>query len=332
MFLRFIKDWALPTSMISGALAYFVGKALPFSSSAKAEILEYVHTLQPLLLFVMLFCAFCKVNPHDMRPRRWHLWLLLTQCALFTGTCLVMMKVNATDYHSTSYFLEGFLLAIICPTATACAVITQKLGGDSATTTTYTLIINLAVALIAPLMLPLVSPQGNLTFLAAFLTISKKVFPLLIFPLALAWAIRYLMPRLHSMILSVRDLAFYLWLVALALAIAITCRALCHSNATLADILAIAIATLISCVFQFGFGKWVGSHYQQTIEAGQAMGQKNTIFIIWLGYTYLSPLSATAGGFYSIWHNLVNSWQLYKKRMNASVSSSKEGNKKASSK
>ena len=36
--------------------------------------------------------------------------------------------------------------------------------------------------------------------------------------------------------------------------------------------------------------------------------------IIWLGYTFLSPITATAGGFYSVWHNVVNSWQLYKYR------------------
>lgn len=314
MLLRFIKDWALPTSMIMGATAYFAGRAMPLSTEMKGEILDGVTTLQPLLLFAMLYCAFCKVSPHDMRPHRWHVWLLLTQMTLFVLVCLALMQISATMHPSMGYFFEGFMLAIVCPTATACAVITQKLGGDSATTTTYTLIINLAVAVVAPLMLPLVSEQGDLTFLAAFLTISKKVFPILIFPLLLAWATRYLLPRIHAMILSVRDLAFYLWLVALALAIAVTCRALWHSSATAEDIGAIAIATLIACIFQFAFGKWVGSHYGQTIEAGQAMGQKNTIFIIWLGYTYLSPLSATAGGFYSIWHNLVNSFQLYKRK------------------
>ena len=300
--------------MTLGALAYFVGRLTPFSASTKIEILESVTILQPLLLFVMLYCAFCKIDPHDMRPHRWHLWLLLTQSLLFAIACIVLMHTNTILNPGFGYLLEGFLLSIICPTATACAVITQKLGGDSSTTTTYTLIINLAVAIIAPLMLPLVSPQGDLSFFEAFLTISKKVFPLLIFPLLFAWATRYYLPRLHRMILSVRDLAFYLWLVALALAIAITCRALLHSKATATDILAVAVASFVACIFQFAFGKWVGRHYQQTIEAGQAMGQKNTIFMIWLGYTYLSPLSATAGGFYSIWHNLMNSWQLYRQR------------------
>ena len=31
-----------------------------------------------------------------------------------------------------------------------------------------------------------------------------------------------------------------------------------------------------------------------------------------MGYTFLTPDTSIAGGFYSIWHNVYNSWQLYK--------------------
>ncbi|MBR6287668.1 MAG: transporter, partial [Bacteroidaceae bacterium] len=65
---------------------------------------------------------------------------------------------------------------------------------------------------------------------------------------------------------------------------------------------------------QYAIGKVIGSHYGDRISAGQALGQKNTVFAIWMGYTFLSPVTAMAGGFYSIWHNIVNSYQLYKKR------------------
>jgi BASS family bile acid:Na+ symporter len=40
------------------------------------------------------------------------------------------------------------------------------------------------------------------------------------------------------------------------------------------------------------------------------MGQKNTVFAIWLGYTFMTPETAIVGGLYSIWHNIYNSWQL----------------------
>ena len=49
---------------------------------------------------------------------------------------------------------------------------------------------------------------------------------------------------------------------------------------------------------------------QTAITAGQALGQKNTGFLIWLGYNYLTPVTSVAGGLYAIWQNLFNSWEL----------------------
>ena len=297
--------------MISGALAYYICRQLPLSYEVKFDILTVIEVLQPVLLFLMLFVAFCKIKPTDLKPHRWHLWLLLTQCLLFAAACVALWLYPSTGLR---VIIEGFMLAIICPTATACAVVTQKLGGDSAATTSYTIIINMVVALLCPLLLPVAHPQEGLTFFPAFMVIIHKVFPLLIVPLFLAWFVRYLMPSFHKRIVATKDLAFYMWAVSLAIAIAVTCKALAHSHESMWNVGGIAVVTLVACLFQFSFGKWIGSHYGKRMEAGQALGQKNTVFIIWLGYTFLSPITAAAGGFYSVWHNLVNSWQLYKKR------------------
>ena len=297
--------------MISGALAYYICRQLPLSYEVKFDILTVIEVLQPVLLFLMLFVAFCKIKPTDLKPHRWHLWLLLTQCLLFAAACAALWLYPSTGLR---VIIEGFMLAIICPTATACAVVTQKLGGDSAATTSYTIIINMVVALLCPLLLPVAHPQEGLTFFPAFMVIIHKVFPLLIVPLFLAWFVRYLMPSFHKRIVATKDLAFYMWAVSLAIAIAVTCKALAHSHESMWNVGGIAVVTLVACLFQFSFGKWIGSHYGKRMEAGQALGQKNTVFIIWLGYTFLSPITAAAGGFYSVWHNLVNSWQLYKKR------------------
>lgn len=309
--ITFLKNWTLPVSMISGALAYYICRQLPLSYEVKFDILTVIEVLQPVLLFLMLFVAFCKIKPTDLKPHRWHLWLLLTQCLLFAGACAALWLYPSTGLR---VIIEGFMLAIICPTATACAVVTQKLGGDSAATTSYTIIINMVVALLCPLLLPVAHPQEGLTFFPAFMVIIHKVFPLLIVPLFLAWFVRYLMPSFHKRIVATKDLAFYMWAVSLAIAIAVTCKALAHSHESMWNVGGIAVVTLVACLFQFSFGKWIGSHYGKKMEAGQALGQKNTVFIIWLGYTFLSPITAAAGGFYSVWHNLVNSWQLYKKR------------------
>ena len=309
--IRFIKNWTLPISMITGALSYFIYAGIPALNGTHAFMNEVVGYVQPILIFCMLFLTFCKVKPSDLHPQRWFIWLALIQCGLFSLGALFLTLFPHTPLR---VMVEGAMLSIICPTATACAVVTMRLGGNAALITTYTLIINLAVAILAPLLLPIAHPQEGISFLPAFFTIIRKIFPMLIFPLIVAWGIRYATPKLHQFFLGMKDLAFYLWAVALAIAIAVTCKAIVHNEGDITDILSIAVASLICCIFQFLAGKYIGGKHGYRIEGGQALGQKNTVFIIWLGYTFLTPVSAIAGGFYSVWHNLVNTYQLNKKR------------------
>lgn len=60
---------------------------------------------------------------------------------------------------------EGAMVCLICPTATAAAVITGKLGGSASSLTTYTLLSNLLAAVAVPLVFPWVEPHANITFL-----------------------------------------------------------------------------------------------------------------------------------------------------------------------
>jgi BASS family bile acid:Na+ symporter len=139
------------------------------------------------------------------------------------------------------------------------------------------------------------------------------VFPLLLCPLLCAELVRRFLPHFHSLlVVKGRNLPFYLWLVALSLAIAMTSRAIAHSDLSLWVMVAIAVVSLICCLVQFAFGRFIGSRNGEVIAGGQSLGQKNTVFAIWFAYTFLTPVTAIAGGFYSLWHNLVNTWQLYK--------------------
>jgi BASS family bile acid:Na+ symporter len=159
--------------------------------------------------------------------------------------------------------------------------------------------------------------------------IVAKVFPLLITPCLCAWLIRYLAPKLHRKLLSYPDLAFYLWSVALTLAIAVTTKSIVHSKMSVGLILAMSLVSLVCCAIQFALGRYIGASYRprclsakthsdavdmgkavRKVTAGQSLGQKNTVFAIWLAYTFLTPETAIVGGLYSIWHNIYNSWQL----------------------
>lgn len=331
-FIQTIKDWMLPIAMVTGASVYLIYNALPEPVHKAGPFLSaMVEVLQPLLIFAMLFLTFCRIEPKDLKPHRWHWWLLLIQGGLFTilGLGAVWLaKALPADHQEWLVLIESAMLCLICPTATAAAVVTRKLGGDVPGITTYIVLINIVAAVLVPLIVPLIQPMAGLTFWEAFSMILAKVLPLLMLPCFCAWLVRYLMPKAHRKLLEWQDLPFNLWVVALVLAIAVTTKAIVKSDMSWILIGAMSLVSLLCCAFQFRAGRYIGSHYKprrpsaqkteergreiRKVTAGQSLGQKNTVFAIWLGYTFMTPETAIVGGLYSIWHNCYNSWQLYR--------------------
>ena len=307
----FLKDWTLVLAMAAGAVSYLVYMSIPCLSSAGPALYKLVTALQPVLLFSLLFLAFCGISPKDMRPRKWHLWLLCFQVTAFVMLALLEILLPGDHWK---VLLESGMLLFICPTATAAAVVTAKLDGDAPGITTYLILINLVTAVSVPLLIPLVHPDSEMTFMLSFSMIMAKVFPLLICPCILAWIVRFTMPRFHRKIVRLQNLPFYIWSVNLMLAILMTTRSIVHSTVPIGYQAGIAAVSLFCCILQFRLGRLIGSRYGASVTAGQALGQKNTVFAIWMGYTFMTPVTSIAGGFYSIWHNAFNSWQLYRKR------------------
>lgn len=304
---EFIRKWTLAISMMAGVSSYFILLCLPLGSGLRSCLLHGVTVIQPILIFSMLFLTFCRVRPAQLRLCRWQMWNLMLQGGMFLALCLLLVAFPHTSLRPA---LEGALLCFICPTATAAVVVTSKLGGRAGTTTAYTLLVNLCVAILVPILVPLAHPQAEMDFTRAFYVILGKVFPLLLLPILAAEILRRLSPGLTERLASYRDLPFHLWAVALALALAVTTRSLVNSHVSVMMAVGIALASLIACIVQFAAGRFVGRLYGDPISSAQSCGQKNTVFAIWMGYTFLTPVTALAGGFYSIWHNVYNSWQL----------------------
>lgn len=312
--LNFLKNWTLPVAMLAGALGYFIFANFAFLEPTKPFMSSFISYLTPALIFAQLLLTFCKVQPHELMPSPWHGWLLLFQLASASLVAVLLIFVKMDGAYKEVF--EGAMVCLICPTATAAAVITGKLGGSASSLTTYTLLSNILAAAVVPLMFPLVEPHADITFMVAFLKILSKVFPLLLCPFFLAMLFRYFFPKLHHYLLGFRDLAFYLWGVALAIVTAQTVKSLAESNAPVEVELLIALAGLVTCAIQFYLGKQIGTRYSDRISAGQALGQKNTVLAIWMAYTYLDPLSSVGPGSYVLWQNVFNSYQLWKKRKN----------------
>lgn len=317
-----LKDWMLPISMTAGALSYIIYANIPFLAPAGHYLSHAVDILQPVLIFSMLFLTFNRISPRDIRPRKWHAWLLLFQTMAFLLLAAVL-KILPEELHA-GVLVESAMLCLICPTATASAVVTGKLGGDIAGLTAYLVIVNMVVAVLVPLVVPIVHPQAGVDFFTACSMIMAKVFPMLICPCILAWIVRFLMPKLHRKLLRYPDLAFYLWSVSLALAIAVTTRSIYHSTVPVSYLFGIAAVALVCCALNFIVGKKVGKCYGDALTPGQSAGQKNTMFAIWMGYTFMTPVTSVAGGMYSIWQNAYNSWQLYRKRKKDAMQGGKD--------
>lgn len=277
--------------MLVGALGY--------------KVMGYLSFITPYLIFTMLLLTFSKISLRDLRPRLSHLYLL---CIEIIGAIAIYYLLAPFD----SIVAQGMMICIICPTATAAAVVTGKLGGNVASITTYTLLCNIAVAFVIPALFPIIAPSANHTsFGAAFMHIMGRIFPLLICPFLLAQLIRWLLPKINAKLTSISGLAFYMWAIALTIAMGMTVRSLIEEPTDTHTLILLSIGSLIACLFQFFTGKAIGKASDDTIACGQSLGQKNTILAIWICTAYLNPVTALAPGLYVIWQNFFNSTQLY---------------------
>lgn len=291
--MKFLKDWMLPLAMITGTLTY------PWISR--------LSVLTPYLIFAMLLLTFCKLAPRDIHVHKAHLWLLLIQLA---GPVVVYGIL----YPFNPVVAQGALICILAPTATAAAVITGMLGGSVSFLTTYLLLCNVGVAIVAPAIFPLIEPHTGVTFISAFAYICKQVGPVLILPLAVAWILRRYTPAIHKKLLSLSGLTFYLWAFALALVTGTTVKFLLEQeNPNYTVEISMAAVSLAICVLQFLSGRRIGRRYGDPISSGQGLGQKNTILAIWMAQTYLNPVSSVAPAAYVLWQNIINSYQLWLK-------------------
>ena len=313
--IRFIKDWTLPVAMGAGAALYLMFAFTPQLDGAATAMGPFFATILPMFMFLILFVTFCKVDFRQLRPVTWHAWVGVFQ-VLFIGVLMLFLVKGEGKMEGSKVLLEALLMCIISPCATAAAVVTQKLGGSLEQMTTYTFLSNFLTVLLAPICFPLIEKGSDITFMAAFLKILHEVFLVLVMPMLLAYVVKHYMHRLHRKIISVRDLSYYLWACSLMIVTGTTVKNIVHAEVSVWLLAAIALLGLVVCVVQFAVGRYIGHYFNHTQEAGQALGQKNTAFAIWLSSAYLNPLSSVGPGCYILWQNIVNSieiWQYRKK-------------------
>ena len=307
--IRFIKDWTLPVAICTGIAVYLFFALIPaFDGFARAADPVFQQML-PTFMFLVLFVTFCKVDYRRLRPVAWHWWVGVFQVLTVGAVAAVILWFRLSG--ESLILAEAILTCIIGPCASAAAVVTQKLGGNLEEMTTYTFISNFITALLIPVCFPLIDKAADIHFLEAFTRILYKVFTVLVVPMILAYIVKHHASRLCRRITSVKDLSYYLWGGSLLIVSGTTMKNILHAQTSAGFLLVIAAGSLLLCFFQFGCGRAIGSHFGQTVNAGQALGQKNTAFAIWIACTYLSPLSSVGPGCYILWQNIINSWEIW---------------------
>ena len=269
--------------------------------------LAMARPVVPFLIFSILFLNFSSVEVRSLRVRPLHWWLLAFQLVVSLGGYLLLGPFN-------ELLAQGVLIGVLSPVAASVVVIACMLGADRSTITTYTLVGNFGVALLAPVYFSFIGTHVTMPFGQSFLLILSKIAPTLILPLVLIILLQLFAPKANDFIARYKGVSFYLWSMALMITLGQTIDFIyLHGAGHVPEIIGLSVASLVACAVQFAVGKAIGKHYGDTVSGGQGLGQRNTALAIWMSSMYLQPLAATFPAMYSIWQNLYNSYQLWRK-------------------
>ncbi|MFZ6729098.1 transporter [Alistipes dispar] len=290
---RNVKTVAMPSAMLVGAVLCRPVTALETWSG---------RMVTPVLIFLMLFVTFCRVRPSEMRLSMLHGWLLLFQTIACVGVYFLLLPLDRT-------VAQGAMICVLAPVAMAAVVIGGMLGANVATMATYSLLCNMAVALLAPAVLSFAG-----TGACSFAGMLARIVPLLVLPFAAAQCCRAVLPGVTGWVAAHSRISFYLWLVSLAVVIGRTTAFLIDlHDASAATELWLAAAALVICLVQFKTGRAIGRRYGDPAAGGQSLGQKNTVLAVWMAQSFLDPISSVAPTAYIVFQNFVNSYQIWRK-------------------
>ena len=264
--------------------------------------------LTPYLIFVMLFLTYCTLQMKDIRLSKLHVCLISIQVFGSLAVYIVLSPINIV-------LAQGAMICVLAPTGTAAPVITGMLKGNVASVTAYSLLSNITVAVVAPVIFSVVGSYHSLPFFDSLLVIAQKVMFLLLTPFLLTLAIRKFTPEVAETIGRYSGISFYIWSLALCIVAGRTVSFIIEqSNSNHLTEILVAVVAFVVCAGQFLVGRRIGSMYGKTVAGGQGLGQKNTILAIWMAQTYLNPLASIGPGAYVLWQNIINSYQVWLKR------------------
>lgn len=292
-----IKSYVLPIAIVLGLLLH--------------DYCAAFSVVVPYIIFTIILLTFTAVDITKLRFKPLFIWIILFQVVVSLGGYYLLRL-----FHVNEIIAEGVFIGVLCPVAASVAVVSTMLGADRNTVTSFSVIGNLVISVVAPIYFSFIGVNQDMPFFTSFLHILRRIGTVIGLPFFIALALQLCLPKANAFLSRYKGLAFYLWAVALFLTLGQTIHFIfLNGKGNWGSILWLGVSALLFCIIQFGFGKWIGSKYGDTIAGGQLLGQKNSAMGIWMANHYLNPLASVFLAFYSVFQNLFNSWQLwYKER------------------
>ena len=290
-----LRAYVLPFAIVTGLLFH--------------RHLVYLREVTPYLIFTILLLNNVAVDMKKLKVTGLDAWIMAFQIVVSLGSYFLAKALGASELVA-----QGILGGVLCPVAAASVVIATMLGANRETVTTYTIVGNLMVAIVAPIYFSFIGTLQDLPILQSMWLIFKRIAPTLALPFIIALLLQRFAPKANAFLCRYKGLSFYLWAAALTITLGQTIDFMFLSGrGELGNILILGAASIFFCIVQFAVGKWLGGKYGDRVAGGQLLGQKNSAMGLWIANTYLLPLASVFPALYSIWQNLYNSWQLWRK-------------------
>ncbi len=295
---QIIRTWGLLIAFIIGALFPSIGGLADWMG---------------LSISVMLGIAFLGADAGRMRLCRQHLSLLLATLALAFCSYGLLSWAGLPVLALAAFFVAA------APAGTAVPVLTNLLNGDVEFAVTGQIFSNFCMALLLPIIVPLIlmTDAANATAAPSFLEllwgVLSRASTLILIPGAIVILLRLILPTSKEWAPKLKDVSLCLWIFTLTVIAGRAVMQLNASNVPWWELGSVFLVSLALCALSFYLGLFIGRP-RYALECQVALGQKSTIITLYLAMSFggNEPLVFFAPIFYSVVQNLLNSYMVSK--------------------
>ncbi len=252
------------------------------------------------LVMLMLFFGFLVIT-FDRSVLSKELFFIVLANLLIPLPVFYLTGVFGKDVSQAAFLVAA------TPTGVAVPVVIEFLHKKTHFAAMGVLLTNVVMAVALPLALPMIAEYNG--EIGIYHTVSSVGFTIFV-PLVASLIVRRIGGSVYKTAVRLRFLSLYLWAFAILLACAEARHFIIEYSIPTDILLATGKVVALVCAFNFIVGYLVGGK-EYWRESGQVLGQKNTIFSVWIGITFLNPVSAIGPVCYIICQNLFNCAQIF---------------------